>query len=70
MFMEETEGKRVNIERTEELLATGASTIAVNCPFCMTMITDGVKEKERTDDVKVKDVAEVLLEHIHRTSVN
>jgi Fe-S oxidoreductase/nitrate reductase gamma subunit len=70
MFMEETEGKRVNIERTEELLATGASTIAVNCPFCMTMITDGVKEKEKIDEVKVKDVAEVLLEHIHRTSIN
>lgn len=70
MFMEETVGKRVNIERTEELLATGASTIAVNCPFCMTMITDGVKEKEKIDEVKVKDVAEVLLEHIHRTSVN
>ena len=57
--MEETEGKRVNIERTEELLATGADTVALGCPFCMTMITDGIKEKEA--DVKVKDIAEVML---------
>lgn len=66
MFMEETVGKRVNVERTEELLATGASTIAVNCPFCMTMITDGVKEKDKMDDVQVKDIAEVLLDHVQR----
>lgn len=63
MFMEETQGKRVNIERTEELLATGADTIAVNCPFCMTMITDGVKSKDR-EDVKVKDISELIAERI------
>lgn len=63
MFLEEDQGKRVNIERTEELLETGAKTIAVNCPFCMTMITDGVKAKE-ADDVKVKDISEVILESI------
>ena len=64
MFMEETQGKRVNIERTEELLATDPQTIAVNCPFCMTMITDGVKAKEKADAVHVKDIAEILLEKI------
>lgn len=64
MFMEETEGKRVNIERTEEALATGAGTIASACPFCMTMLTDGIKEKERTEQVKVKDVAEIVLESL------
>lgn len=62
MFMEETQGKRVNIERTEELLATNPDTIAVNCPFCMTMITDGVKAKE--SEVKVKDISEVVLESL------
>jgi len=62
MFMEELEGKRINTERTEELLATGAKTIAVNCPFCMTMITDGVKAKEA--DVKVRDISEIILEQI------
>lgn len=63
MFMEETQGKRVNIERTEELLETGAETIAVNCPFCMTMISDGVKSKD-ADNVKVKDISEILLESL------
>lgn len=62
MFMEELEGKRINTERTEELLATGAKTIAVNCPFCMTMITDGVKAKEV--DVKVRDISEIILENV------
>ncbi len=62
MWMEETQGKRINIERTEEALSTEANTIASACPFCMTMMTDGVKTKERTDDVKVKDIAEILLE--------
>ena len=60
MYLEETEGKRVNIERTEEALATGASTITTACPFCMTMMTDGVKSKE--SDVAVKDIAEIVLE--------
>jgi Fe-S oxidoreductase len=63
MFLEEDQGKRVNIERTEELLETGAKNIAVNCPFCMTMITDGVKAKD-AEDVKVKDISEIILESI------
>ncbi|HRE41038.1 MAG TPA: heterodisulfide reductase-related iron-sulfur binding cluster [Ignavibacteria bacterium] len=65
MFLEETEGKRVNIERTEEALATGATTIASACPFCMTMLTDGVKAKEKAEEVKVKDIAEIVLESIN-----
>lgn len=58
MFMEETEGKRINVERTEELLATGADEIAVACPFCMTMMTDGVNAKGA--NVPVRDIAEVV----------
>jgi Fe-S oxidoreductase len=58
MFMEETVGKRINVERTEELLATGAESIAVACPFCMTMITDGVKAKG--SEVPVVDIAEAV----------
>jgi Fe-S oxidoreductase len=58
MFMEEKEGKRINVERTEELLATGADTIAVACPFCMTMISDGTKAKG--SDVPVLDISEVV----------
>jgi Fe-S oxidoreductase len=62
MWMEEHEGKRVNIERTEEALATGAGIIATGCPFCLTMMTDGVKAKEAAENVQVKDVAELVLE--------
>jgi Fe-S oxidoreductase len=66
MFMEETEGKRVNIERTEEALATGAGTIASACPFCMTMMTDGVKEKGKQEEVQVKDIAELVYEAMRK----
>jgi heterodisulfide reductase subunit D len=63
MFKDAEKGnKEINIERTEEALATGAGTIAVACPFCMTMMTDGVKNKEREADVKVKDLAELIAE--------
>lgn len=64
MFMEENEGKRVNIERTEEAISTGANTIASACPFCMTMLTDGIKAKDKSDSVKVKDVAEIIAESL------
>jgi Fe-S oxidoreductase len=58
MFMEERIGKRINTERSEELLATGADAIAVACPFCMTMITDGVKATG--SEVPVYDISEVV----------
>jgi Fe-S oxidoreductase len=64
MFMEETVGKRINIERTEEALALTPQTIATACPFCMTMLSDGVKAKDAEESVKVRDVAEVLAENI------
>lgn len=63
MWMEEMEDtKRINVERTEHALATGADTIAVGCPFCMTMIEDGVKSKDMGDKVQVRDVAEIVLD--------
>lgn len=64
MFMEETEGKRVNIERTEEALETGANTLSSACPFCMTMLTDGIKEKGKTEEIKIKDIAEIVAESL------
>ncbi|MBV6639822.1 MAG: (Fe-S)-binding protein [Cyclobacteriaceae bacterium] len=61
MFKDAEPGnKEINIERTEEALETGASTVAVACPFCMTMMSDGVKFKGRESDVKVLDLAELI----------
>jgi Fe-S oxidoreductase len=64
MWMEETKGKRVNVERTEEALALKPDIIGTACPFCMTMLEDGVKDKEATERVKVKDLAEILLDAV------
>jgi Fe-S oxidoreductase len=61
MFMEEKIGKRVNIERAEEALALQPNVIGTACPFCMTMLTDGVKEKDPGGSVQVKDIAELVL---------
>ena len=63
MFMEENEGERINVNRTKEALGTGAETIASACPFCMTMMTDGVKSFEKQEEVGVKDIAEIVLEN-------
>lgn len=60
MWMEE-KYERVNIRRTEQLLDTGADTIGVACPFCMIMITDGIKAKGKEEHVKVLDVSEIIL---------
>ncbi len=72
MWMEEKLGKRVNTERTEEAVATGAATIAVGCPFCRIMISDGVGElqgdREKEDQVQVLDVAQLLLRAVNRSA--
>jgi Fe-S oxidoreductase len=61
MFKEPEPGKKdINIERTEEALGTKAKVIASACPFCMTMLSDGVKNKEQEDVVKVLDLAELI----------
>jgi Fe-S oxidoreductase len=60
MFMEEHEGTRINEERTREAIETGAGVIGTACPFCMTMLTDGIKMKGRTDDIVVEDLAELI----------
>ena len=60
MFMEEQNNDRVNVARTKQLLETGAETIASACPFCMTMLKDGVKAHNKEDTIKNLDVVEVL----------
>ena len=72
MWMEEHIGKRVNTERTEEALDTGASKIATGCPFCRVMMTDGVDEVSAARDVEkaeVLDVAQLLLGSLDLSSV-
>jgi heterodisulfide reductase subunit D len=61
MFKEEEKGdKRVNWERAEEAIETGASIVASNCPFCLTMLSDGIKNKEKEDSIQVLDIAEMI----------
>jgi len=61
MFKDAEKGdKEVNIERTEQALEIKPDIIAAGCPFCNTMMTDGIKVKEREDDVTVMDIAELI----------
>jgi Fe-S oxidoreductase len=61
MFKEPEKGnKDINIERTEQALETQPEIIAASCPFCNTMMTDGVKNKEKENDIEVKDIAELI----------
>ncbi|CAA0108029.1 putative iron-sulfur-binding oxidoreductase FadF [Mycolicibacterium vanbaalenii] len=72
MWMEEHIGKRVNQERVEEAMDTGASTIATGCPFCRVMITDGVDDVAASRDVEkaeVLDVAQLLLGSLDKSAV-
>ena len=60
MWMEETIGKRINLERTEEIMRSGAENVAVACPFCLIMLEDGMKELGKEDDIKTRDIAELV----------
>jgi heterodisulfide reductase subunit D len=61
MFKEAEKGnKEINVERAEEALQTGASIVAANCPFCITMMGDGMKHFNKEDEVQVMDIAEII----------
>lgn len=63
VFKEEEKGTtRINTERTKEAIGTGAKIIASNCPFCMTMLSDGVKANEKEEEVQVLDIAEMIFQ--------
>ena len=63
-FIDEPPDKRVNQERAREVIETGADVLAVGCPFCMTMMEDGINARKGERDVRVMDVAELLLEAV------
>ena len=60
MWMEEKLGTRINVKRTEQAIETKAQIVAASCPFCMTMMTDGVKAKDMQDSIRVMDIAELV----------
>jgi len=62
MFKEDEPGdKRINMERVEEAIDSGADIVAANCPFCITMMSDGITAKEKQDDVMVFDISELIV---------
>ena len=60
MWMEETIGKKIYLERSEEIVRLQVSNVAVGCPFCMTMLEDGMKELEKEEAIKIRDIAELV----------
>ena len=64
MWMEETKGTKINNDRAKEAVKTGADTVATACPFCLTMMTDGVKHEAPEKGVQIKDLAEVVAERV------
>jgi Fe-S oxidoreductase len=64
MFMEEHEGQRVNFNRADEIIETGVEAVAVACPFCNIMLTDGMKQRNVDDQIQVLDVAELVAQSL------
>lgn len=65
MFKEDEPGKkRINAERVEEALETQAGVVVANCPFCMTMLSDGLKNFDKQDDVMVLDISEMIVQNL------
>ena len=63
MWMEETQGKRINVERTEQALQLSPTMIGSNCPYCLTMLSDGTKAKEVEETVATMDIVEIVDAH-------
>lgn len=60
MWVEDKQGKRINVERTEQALRLNPTTIGSNCPYCLTMMSDGVKAAEKEEEVSALDIAEIV----------
>jgi Fe-S oxidoreductase len=70
MWMEERMGRKMNIERTDEALASASDTLAVGCPFCNIMLSDGITERHADSEMKVRDIAQILLEAVDGNTVH
>ncbi len=66
MFMEEDLGTRINHNRIDEAAATGADEVCTACPFCLTMLGDAIKETDRSDSLRARDIAEVMLANLDK----
>ena len=64
MWMEETIGKRINVERAEEIAGQEVANVAVACPFCLTMIEDGMKELNKDEEIKTQDICELVAKNM------
>jgi Fe-S oxidoreductase len=65
MFKEDEPGiRRINTERVDEVIGTGASAVVANCPFCITMLEDGLKERDAQEEVQVYDLSELILNNM------
>ena len=64
MWMEENLGTRINEERVRQAKETGADPLATGCPFCMTMLSDGIAASGNSEKLETRDVAELMLESI------
>ncbi|MCB0648617.1 MAG: (Fe-S)-binding protein [Saprospiraceae bacterium] len=63
MFKEDEPGdKRINVERADEIIASGADIVVANCPFCLTMLSDGLKAREKQDNIMVYDLSELIIQ--------
>ena len=62
MWLEERQGQRINQNRSQQAMATGATTIATACPFCLTMLKDGIQSLGQEDHIQIRDFSEVLAE--------
>ncbi|AZV43461.1 hypothetical protein BAOM_2852 [Peribacillus asahii] len=60
MWIEATQGKRINVERVEQALGLSPTMLGSNCPYCLTTLSDGTKVKEAEDQVKTMDIVEIL----------
>ncbi|WP_353738254.1 (Fe-S)-binding protein [Peribacillus asahii] len=64
MWIEETQGKRINVERVEQALQLSPTMIGSNCPCCLTVLSDGTKVKEAEDQVKTMDIVGILVKSL------